>query len=83
MSKTNIFFSHLEGTRIEKQQQIFRSLVLAKKKLEGPQILSLGYPRPVQEIVYLPPETTLADAKSEIIRVSYALIMVGLQPLSK
>ena len=57
-------------------------MVLAKKKMEGLQILSLGYLVPQKIIVYLPPETTLSEAKSYIMRVSYALIMVGLQLLA-
>ena len=48
-------------------------MVLAKKKMEGLQILSLGYLVPQEIIVYLPPETTLSEAKSYIMRVSYAL----------
>ena len=57
--------------------------VLHVKKLEGLQNLCLGYLIPSAIIVYLPPETTLSEAKSYIMRVSYALIMVGLQLLSK
>ena len=57
-------------------------MVLAKKKMEGLQILSLGYLVPQEIIVYLLPETTLSEAKSYIMRVSYALIMVGLQLLA-
>ena len=45
-------------------------MVLAKKKMEGLQILSLGYLVPQEIIVYLPPETTLSEAKSYIMRVS-------------
>ena len=56
--------------------------VLDVKKLEGLQNLCLGYLIPSAIIVYLPPETTLSEAKSYIMRVSYALIMVGLQLLA-
>jgi hypothetical protein len=52
------------------------NMVLAKKKLEGLQNLCLGYMLPYkeigpQEIVYLPPETLLSEAKEDIIRVSF------------
>ena len=56
--------------------------VLDMKKLEGLQNLCLGYLAPSEIIVYLPPETTLSEAKSYIMRVSYALIKVGLQLLA-
>ena len=56
--------------------------VLDVKKLEGLQNLCLGYLIPSAIIVYLPPETTLSEAKSYIMRVSYAFIMVGLQLLA-
>ena len=51
-------------------------MVLAKKKLEGLQNLCLGYMLPYkeigpQEIVYLPPETLLSEAKEDISRVSF------------
>ena len=47
--------------------------VLDIKRLEGLQNLCLGYLTPSQIIIYLPPETTLSEAKSYIMRVSYAL----------
>ena len=56
--------------------------VLDMKKWEGLQNLCLGYLVPPEIIVYLLPETTLSEAKSYIMRVSYALIMVGLQLLA-
>ena len=56
--------------------------VLDMKKLERLQNLCLGYLAPSEIIVYLPPETTLSEAKSYIMRVSYALIKVGLQLLA-
>ena len=46
-------------------------MVLAKKKLEGLQILSLGYMVPPDVTVYIPPETLLSEAKEDISRVSF------------
>ena len=46
-------------------------MVLAKKKLEGLQILSLGYMVPPDVIVYIPPQTLLSEAKEDISRVSF------------
>ena len=53
------------------------NMVLAKKKLEGLQILSLGYMVPPDVIVYLPPGTMLSEAKSDIMRVSYLCTYYG------
>ena len=47
------------------------NMVLTKKKMEGLQILSLGYLVPPDVIVYIPPETLLSEAKEDISRVSF------------
>ena len=46
-------------------------MVLAKKKMEGLQILILGYMVPPDKIIYLPRETLLSKAKEDISRVSF------------
>ena len=76
-------FVSLGQLRLNVRIKDVADMVLAMKKLDGLQNLCLGYARPVDEIVCLPPGTTLSEAKSFIMRVSYALIMVGLQLLSK
>ena len=47
------------------------NMVLAKKKLKGLQILSLGYMVPPDVIVYIPPETLLSQTREDISRVSF------------
>jgi len=44
--------------------------VLAKKNVDGLNYCLLGYARPHEEVVLLPAETLLADAKLAIIKVS-------------